>query len=192
MLEQRFVERFYRGGIREIDGAVIILIDGDEPGKVVMAFDELRKIVPGAVPVPGMQFVLLLMRMLCFLRHSVVVPAVRRLWNNNVTIQCIKFLNRNTTPPCLTFSPAGGAAEDPHRQRHDGPYGSENAVNGETDDAERKTDHPHHRIQDECSQRERPAQYKKNAPQEKFQHVVFLCPDQRGRDCMTPLPMPGS
>jgi hypothetical protein len=77
-------------------------------------------------------------------------------------------VSRRAGEPCRSDGP--WATKEPDREHENGADETENAVNGDSDQAERKRQEPDKWIQDESQQRQRPAKNKQNDPQEESGH----------------------
>jgi hypothetical protein len=63
-----------------------------------------------------------------------------------------------------------GSAKQPRRKRHRRPDQRENAVDSDPNDAKRQQKQPHDRVENQCQQRQRPAQDKKKTPKQEGNH----------------------
>jgi len=80
-----------------------------------------------------------------------------------------------TSQPNSPRSDGPRAAKEAHREPKDRAHESENAVDGDSHQAERQRQQPDERIKHQSQQRERPAQDEQDDPQKESSHDNLVC-----------------
>lgn len=76
----------------------------------------------------------------------------------------------------------GNSANDTRRQENDGGHKRQRAAYSDSEEAEGKENKPNKRIQDQSSQRQRPAKHEQQAPEEEFNHTRSHTQYEDGRN----------